>query len=90
MITPVWAVGLLLEDLERPLLPCSTPLMTPEGQLSDWLVMTCWYGSRVAPRTHSCHTRVTVRKLWPEPRPPPVLKASGAQRRYKVDPQDLP
>jgi hypothetical protein len=48
MITPVWAVGLLLEDLERPPLTCSVPLMTHGERSSGWLVMTGWYGSRVA------------------------------------------
>jgi hypothetical protein len=88
MITPVWAVRLLLEDLERPPLPCSVPLMTHGERSSGWLVMTGWYGSRVAQRAHSCRTRVVVRTLWQEPPPLPALGASKARRRYEVNPPD--
>jgi hypothetical protein len=72
MITPVWAVELLLEDLERPPLLCSAPLMSHGERSSGWLVMACWCGYRVARRAHSCRMRVVIRKLWQEPPPLPA------------------
>jgi hypothetical protein len=80
MITLVWVLGLLLEDLEQPPLLCSAPLMSHGELLSGWLVMACWCGYRVARRAHSCRTKVIVRKLWQEPLPLPALAASEARR----------